>query len=246
MKFSIAAAVAATSSFVGVVSSSSSTSKSGKGSCSSSSPELETFCNEKPANFEGTYKLCYQNVVREAAEGVPGPSGAFHFCEFPPNAFERVFDPLDEYGAYESAIVHGVFDGQLDFQGIAQGNSIKMTSYGGGVRDDDSGNVTIPNDTHDTQECTLYKDGILKCFVYLQEHCGPETSFGIDCEVGDWLLAYTIESVSVLEGYECPEAPDDFCESNQVPGPPGRKLQEDETEKDDQVSPCPYLKGIMN
>ncbi len=256
MKFSIAAAaIAATSSFVGVhasssTSSSSSTSKSGKGSCSSS-PKLEKFCNEEPANFEGRYNLCYQNVIRNAASG---PTGSIHQCfdETLGLDYDRVFTALDGYGAYEAVINANNFlpslPGRetLNYQGIAQGNSIKMTTYGGGFQNE-NGDIVLPNESPDTQECTRYEEGKLKCMMYFQEYCGPSTAnatIPIDCQVGEWLMTYTIEAVLVLEGFECPEPPKGFCESNQPAFGPGRKLQEEEEENE--VSPCPFMNKKMN
>ena len=256
MKFSIAAAaIAATSSFVGVHASTS-TSKSGKGSCSSS-PKLEKFCYEEPANFEGAYNTCYSSALREAATGYdpPGTTGVFHFCldgegrNGELGSSGDVFKKLDEYGAYEAITtgsLTGVQVGQWKFQGIAQGNTIKMTSFGGGAVNA-TGDVILPNETPDTQECTLYDEGILKCMNYFEEYCGPNTAtnafFPFNCEVGEWLMSYTIETVSVLEGSECPPAPAGFCD-NYVPG---RKLQEEEKEEEDnEAIPCPFLNKNMN
>ena len=247
MKFAIAAAaIAATSSFVGVhasssTSSSSSTSKSGKGSCSSS-PKLEKFCNEEPANFAGNYDVCYSNVIRNSASGFR--DGVSHRCDT--DNLQAVFTALDSYGAYETSFVDlgaGVVPGEdllWKFQGIAQGNTIKMTSFGGGVVNFD-GDIILPNETPDTNECTLYDDGILKCITYFEEYCGPntanETFLPSDCEDGEWLVTYTIESVAVLEGFECPEAPAGFCDDER----PDRKLQEEEASH-----LCPILNGKMN
>ena len=251
MKFSIAAAaIAATSSFVGVHASTS-TAKSGKGSCSSS-PKLEKFCYEEPADLEGTYNLCYASVLREATTG---PTGTFRFC---PNGNDEsgkgdVFKKLDEYGAYEAITtgsLTGVQVGQWKFQGIAQGNTIKMTSFGGGAVNA-TGDVILPNETPDTQECTLYDDGILKCMNYFEEYCGPDaannTFFPSNCEVGEWLMSYTIETVSVLKGFDCPEPPKGFCDVPYTPDGPspgfGRKLQEEDEEASHL---CPFLNGNMN
>ena len=206
---------------------------------------MEKFCNEEPANFEGRYNLCYTNIVRNAAIG---PSGNFHFCVNEAGPFQDadlVFTALDEFGAYTVANYQDpvVFPGGVtkNFQGIAQGSTIKMTSFGGGLVNGD-GDIILPNETPDTQECTRYDDGILKCITHLEEYCGPntanETVFPSDCEVGKWLVTYTIESVAVLEGSECPPAPEGFCPD----GPPGRKLQEDE----EASHPCPILNGKMN
>ena len=256
MKFSIAAAaIAATSSFVGVgvhASTSTSNSKSGKGSCSSS-PKLEKFCNEEPANFEGTRKICYSNIIREAASGLQ--TGAYHVCPNGEGDSDVVFKPLDSYGAYESTlIIGGGFLGNLgggsvsfSYQGIAQGNTIKMTSYGDGLKDGD-GNTIRQNETPDTEECTIYDDGILKCIAQHNEYCGSsDDSQGpdIDCEVGTWLKTYTIETISALEGFDCPEPPVGFCESGDRPGPPSRKLQEEE-EEENKVTPCPFFNKNMN
>ncbi len=101
MKFAFAAAaVAATSSFVGVhasksssSSSTTSTSKSGKGSCSSS-PKLEKFCNEEPANFEGSYSLCYQSVIRKSLSEVA--DGVYHQCTGSGPILDRVFSRMTQ------------------------------------------------------------------------------------------------------------------------------------------------------
>jgi hypothetical protein len=117
MKFSIAAAaIAATSSFVGVHAS-----KSGKGPCSSS-PKLEKFCNEEPANFAGTYKTCYQNTLRNAADGF-GPSLTDHYCRGDPIVFggsppdEWVLEKKDQFGAYVGAraVLYPSEGGTLDW-----------------------------------------------------------------------------------------------------------------------------------
>ena len=244
MKFSIAAAaIAATSSFVGVHASTS-TSKSGKGSCSSS-PKLEKFCYEEPANFEGTYHICYSNVVRSSATGFL--NGAIPLCPDGKGADVEVFTKLDEFGAYTKSLVsnNGLISAKFNYQGIAQGNSIKLTSFGGGWVNA-TGDVILPNETPDTEECTVYDDGILKCMSYFVEYCGPNTNQTVlpsDCEVGEWLTTYTFDSVSVLEGFECPPAPAGFCDNYD----PGRKLQEEEKEEEDnEAIPCPFLNGKMN
>ena len=244
-----AAAIAATSSFVGVhastsTSSSTSTSKSGKGSCSSS-PKLEKFCNEEPVNFAGTYDLCYQQVIRNSASGYK--NGAFNICwdQMSGPVFDRVFTPLDDYGAYSAAVNHP--GGALLFQGIAQGSFIKMTTYGGGVVNGD-GDIEIPNETPDTQECTRYEDGILKCMYYFQEYCGSNTAnetvlpSDSDCKDGEWSMTYTVEAVLVLEGSECPEPPKGFCDDDHMHA---RKLQEEKEEKNE-VGPCPFMNKKMN
>ena len=261
MKFSIAAAaIAATSSFVGVHASTS-TSKSGKGSCSSS-PKLEKFCAEEAADFGGRYKVCYTNVVREAAD-LPRYNGAYHLCPNGEGDSLEVFKPLDEFGAYESTLVldsilagggGGDGDGSISFtyQGIAQGNSIKMTSFGEGTTDS-TGAVIRQNETPDTEECTLYDGGILKCIAQQNEYCGAsDNSQGpsIGCEIGTWLHSYTIETISALEGSECPEAPVGFCDSGTPIPVGGRKLQEEEEEEEeeeeDKASPCPFFNKNMN
>lgn len=105
-----------------------------------------------------------------------------------------------------------------------------MTSFGGGIKNAD-GDIILPNETPDAQECTRYDDGILKCITYFTEYCGQGSatnpSFPSNCQVGQWLVTVTIESVAVLEGSECPPAPEGFCPD----GPPGRKLQEEEEEE---------------
>lgn len=227
------------------------TSKCSKSSCSSS-PKLEKFCNEAPADFAGTYNICYANIVREA--GIA--SGAYHACLNGEVDSAEVFKPLDEYGAYESTLVVGGSilgglvggDGSISFsyQGIAQGNSIKMTSYGDGVKDGD-GNTIRQNETPDTEECTLYGYGILKCIARQTEYCGASDNsqgpVNDSCEVGTWLHTYTIETISALEGFDCPEPPAGFCESG-TPFGDGRKLQEEEEEG--ASHPCPLLNGKMN
>lgn len=109
------------------------------------------------------------------------------------------------------------------------------------------GVIILPNETPDTEECTRYDEGILKCMSYFVEYCGPNTAnqtvLPSDCEVGEWLTTYTFDSVSVLEGFEYPPAPAGFCD-NYVPTPV-RKLQEDE-EEDNEAIPCPFLNGNMN
>ena len=246
MKFSIAAAaIASTSSFVGVHAST----KSGKGSCSSP-PKLEKFCAEEPANFEGTYNICYANVIREATIA----SGVYHVCPNGEGDSVEVFTPLDSYGAYTSNLVVGGLVGdflgggsiKFSYQGIAQGNSIKMTSYGDGLKDGD-GNTIRQNETPDTEECTLYGEGILKCIAQQTEYCGSsDNSQGPannSCEVGTWLHTYTVETISALEGSECPPAPAGFCESGTPVGGASRKLQE---EGEEASHPCPILNGKMN
>ena len=219
---------------------------------------MEKFCYEEPANFEGAYNTCYSSALREAATGY-GPSGVFHFCldgegrDGELGSSGDVFTKLDEYGAYEAITtgsLTGVQVGQWKFQGIAQGSFIKMTSFGGGAVNA-TGDVILPNETPDTQECTLYDDGILKCMNYFEEYCGPDaannTFFPSNCEVGEWLMSYTIETVSVLKGFDCPEPPKGFCDVPYTPDGPspgfGRKLQEEEEKAS---YPCPLLNGNMN
>ena len=171
MKFSIAAAaIAATSSFVGVHASTS-TAKSGKGSCSSS-PKLEKFCYEEPANFEGTYHICYSNVVRSSATGIL--DGAIPLCPDGKGADVEVFTKLDEFGAYTKSLVSNneVLNAQFNYQGIAQGNSIKLTSFGGGVVND-NGDVVLPNETPDNEECTSMMTGSLSVCPTLRNIAVP-------------------------------------------------------------------------
>jgi hypothetical protein len=130
----------------------------------------------------------------------------------------------------------------LNYQGIAKGNTIKMTSFAGGWVDDDTGVVVVENDTPDTKECTLYDDNIMQCTTFFTEYCGPDnvtSVFDIPCTAGEWLMTYTFETIFALEGSECPEPPKGFCPD----GPPGRKLQEEEEEAS---HPCPILNGKMN
>ena len=257
MKFTIAAAaIAATSSFV-FVGVHASNSKSGKGPCSSS-PKLDKFCNEEPANFEGTYKACYNTVIRNSANG--RSNGAIRFCADQQGVFSDVFTPLDDYGAYDLAVVARIkpdnpifpvpvaVQWETSFQGVAIGNTLKMTSYGGGVVNGD-GEIILPNYTPDTQECTLYDDDIMQCTTIFTEYCGPDsansTVFPSVCEVGDWVNTYTIQKVAVLEGSACPEPPEGFCD--QTGFGPSRKLQDDEDEEEEEAShPCPLLNGSMN
>ncbi len=116
-----------------------------------------------------------------------------------------------------------------------------MTTYGGGM-EDGNGDVVLPNDHPDTQECTRYDDDIMKCILYFTEYCGNETSNHTSlpsaCKVGDWLMTYTVESVLVLDGSTCPEAPIGFCDD---PFTQGRKLQEDE--KGEAIL-CPFMKKM--
>ena len=205
-------------------------------------------------------QTAYKTVIRNSANG--RINGAIPFCLDQKGFFSDVFTPLDDYGAYDLAVVATIEPGnrifpvaapvkwETSFQGVALGNTLKMTSYGEGVTDE-TGEVFHPNYTPDTQECTLYDDDIMQCTTIFTEYCGPDsansTILPSDCEVGDWVNTYTIQKVAVLEGSACPEPPTGFCDQTGFPGggQPGRKLQEDE-EEEEASHPCPLLNGNMN
>jgi hypothetical protein len=113
-----------------------------------------------------------------------------------------VLEEKDQFGAYVGArnVLYPSEGGtlrlaSLNYQGIAKGNTIKMTSFAGGWVDDDTGVVVAENDTPDTKECTLYDDNIMQCTTFLTEYCGPDnvtSVFDIPCTAGEWLMTYTL------------------------------------------------------
>ena len=79
------------------------------------------------------------------------------------------------------------------------------------------------NDSPDTMTCDIYKDGILECTSALTEYCTPasmEDNFTAPfCQgrEGQWLNTYSMKSIQVMDGFECPVPPTGFCETNPFP-----------------------------
>ena len=229
----------------------------------------------EPANFTGVYRGCHYSVIRSSSTGIQ--TGTFHACIGNENTplLARVDNILflqqeDEFGAYKGAVVDNqdvvVEFSDIDivtlggWQGFAVGDTLSLNSIGVGVSAPGV-DIMNNNDSPDTNVCTLFDDGILGCTTILTEYCTQATidndftaSFCQDRE-GEWLNTYSIKSIKVKEGFECPEPPPGFCETNPFPDThpldpnnpdalPGftRHLEDEEEES---FHPCPILAAQM-
>lgn len=135
---------------------------------------------------------------------------------------------IDDFNAYqveyggESSIP---WMGQMNFTGFAIRNSLETQRFGVGKE----GSI---NHQSDYLHCHLFNKGVLECTHSFQEVCGGGDNEPEDCEaaVGEWLLSYSIYSVSAKDVNDCPNPPEpeDYC--NDV----GEELREGVVEDENQ------------
>ena len=177
MKFSTSAVTTATAiiAFFGAPVSSKKKrySKSGGGA----SLPLEPYRYFEPADFEGSYKTCFLTAIRKAADSQF--DGSYHLCEGDPITMSiQNFTKIDDYGAYQSTS-EGVPEEGIDlgsFQGIANGNTLPMASFGPGiyaVAGPENGFQPdlIPNNTPDRRTCTMFAGNVMECASFYTEYC---------------------------------------------------------------------------
>lgn len=145
------------------------------------------------------------------------------------------------------------------FQGYANGNTLSMDSFGEGTSFFNPATSAVEtlfhNDSPDSMTCTLYKDDIMECTSVLTEFCS-EVSIEDDISAdacldreGKWLNTYSIKTIHVLDGFDCPAPPPGFCESNVLPVGQGpgfgftRHLNDEEGENLNHT--CPILAAQM-
>eukprot|EP00985_Skeletonema_marinoi_P012073 scaffold5759_cov93-Skeletonema_marinoi.AAC.2 len=159
------------------------------------------------------------------------------------------FTKTDDYGGYQSTS-EGVPEEGIDlgsFQGIANGNTLPMASFGPGFYSVVVPEL-IPNNTPDRRTCTMFADNVIECASFYTEYCTGVLEDGESpCVDGQqWLNTYAIEEILVLDGEECPEAPAGFCESNKIeivfPSRRGLQAESGSAKK----TPCPFLAGKMD
>jgi len=165
------------------------------------------------------------------------------------------FTKTDDYGGYQSTS-EGVPEVGIDlgsFQGIANGNTLPMASFGPGVYTPagpwNPEPDLIPNNTPDRRTCTMFADNVMECASFFTAYCNGVLEGGESpCVDGQqWLNTYAVEEILVLDGEECPEAPAGFCGSNKLGGPPNtnrRGLQDESGSA--KKAPCPFLAGKMD
>lgn len=226
----------------------------------------------EPADFNGVYHYCRYSIIRSSSTGIQ--TGNFHACIGHENTPSWVggnslfiLEQEDEFGAYKGVVVDNQ-DVVVEFpdiesltmgrfQGFANGNTLSLNSIGVGVTGPGGVLLNI-NDSPDTNVCTLFDNGILECTTILTEYCTQATieddftaPFCQDRE-GEWLNTYSIKSIQVMDGFECPDPPPRFCETNPLPDfhpldpdanntdstPDARRLDDEEEES---LHPCPIL-----
>jgi hypothetical protein len=171
MKFSTSAVTTATAiiAFFGAPVSSKKKrySKSGGGA----SLPLEPYRYFEPADFEGSYKTCFATAIRKAADSQF--DGSYHLCEGDPITMSiQNFTKIDDYGAYQSTS-EGVPEEGIDlgsFQGIANGNTLPMASFGPGIYAATLLEL-IPNNTPDRRTCTMFAGNVMECASFYTEYC---------------------------------------------------------------------------
>mmetsp|Transcript_19783 Transcript_19783/g.33725 ORF Transcript_19783/g.33725 Transcript_19783/m.33725 type:complete len:261 (-) Transcript_19783:162-944(-) len=259
MKFCTSAVTTATAiiAFFGApVSSKKRFSKSGGGA----SLPLEPYRYFEPADFEGSYKTCFATVIRNSASSFfGGGGGTYHLCEgdqiYLIMSLQK-FTKTDDYGGYQSTS-EGVPEEGIDlgsFQGIANGNTLPMASFGPGVYTPagpwNPEPDLVPNNTPDMRTCTMFADNVMECASFFTAYCNGVLEGGgsPSCVDGQqWRNTYAVEEILVLDGEECPEAPAGFCGSNEIGGPPNtnrRGLQDESGSA--KKTPCPFLAGKMD
>ena len=141
-------------------------SKSGSGA----SLPLEPYRYFEPADFEGSYKTCFATAIRNSASSFGG-EGTYHLCEGDPITVSlQKFTKTDDYGGYQSTS-EGVPEEGIDlgsFQGIANGNTLPMASFGEGIYTPAGPQNgfqpdLIPNNTPDRRTCTMFADNVMEC-----------------------------------------------------------------------------------
>lgn len=292
MRFTAAAVAIAASSLVNPINGESLFDDNGRelrGGGKKKPEKLDKYKFTEPADFTGVYHECHYSVTRSSSTGIQ--TGNFHVCighENTPSwlkGADFIIQKDDEFGAYKALAVDDsntiVEFSDFDIvtmgglQGFAEGNTVTFHSIGVGASILEGVLLNI-NDTSDTKICTLFDEGIMQCTLTLIEFCGAASIAGDDIlstfchdREGEWLNTYSIKAIQVKDGFECPEPPVGYCETNPLPSdhpldldkfnittvlnntiqsdPNDRHLDLDfDDEEEESRHPCPILAARMN
>ena len=201
----------------------------------SSGGSVDEYSYTESTNFAGTYTQCSVSVIHSSASG--DLDDTYRDCadeNSSPVVFTITKTTGDGYGAYKATTMPPEFVSD-DFvmggwQGFANGNTLRMSSFGAAVFSMFPVRAAQPvlyNDSPNTMICSAFKFGVLQCMADIPEYCSKVSGEGVLLPVpycedreGKWLNTYSMKSVFVREGFDCPPTPPDYCESLPLPRNP--------------------------